>query len=467
MDDGHLTEAETEWAERITRSVFDNRAINRLKRSLVARLGPQKGFAQWRELVPSEKFPDADAIEERPLRSLRTEAEQSPVYVDIAPSGQSFKISPPKVIGDHDRRTLRNTSRALYLTCLADSLVRSGSSATGIDDVVVLDFEGSEPFDTGDALDFDQAIFSYEPSDPSVWFLTPTKPTSTLDEAYSLFGWTALMFGHWWHEYLPKYVMASMTGSLPPAPILINQWMPKTHRESLAYLTPEGVEIVESLALTTTHVRRLWLSSTLNYPAMFPAANPNLHWDLFAPDPARCAPIFQEMVRRFDRAIPSGDGPEKVYLARKPSLRRKLVNSAELEEVAREAGFAVVYPDDLSFAEQFRLMRDASFVVGPEGSGMFLSSLCRPGSKVCILNHTHTENVTITAGVLEALGVDVTVVTGPTVKRKKNFEHFSSYEIDIGRFRKFLTSWCRKPRLQWFWGRGRETQTAKAGSTAP
>jgi capsular polysaccharide biosynthesis protein len=440
MHEQDLTTAEMELVARFERSLFDNTAINQLKRSLTTRLGPQMGFARWRKLIPRERFPDADRVEVRPLRGLGVAAEQSSVSVKIAPSGHRFEISTPKILGDGDHRALRNTSRALYVTCLPDALVRSGASAIDADGAALLDFEGSELIDYDETLDFDQAIFSYEPTYSTIWLLTPLQATHELDEAYSLFGWTALMFGHWLHEYLPKYVMASMTGNLPPASILINQWMPKSHREALALLTPDRVSIVESPWLTTTRVRRLWLSSTLNYPIMFPGFNKSLRWDDFAPDLTVSVPILEEMVRRFESAIPQGRGPERVYLARKTHLRRKLLNAPEIEAIACEAGFTVTYPEDHSFAEQFRLVRDASFVLGPEGSAMFLCMFCRPGSKVGILNHIHTQNVVITAGVLRAMGLDVTVVTGST-RTNKTFAHFSNYQIDAKLFRNFLGDW--------------------------
>lgn len=60
----------------------------------------------------------------------------------------------------------------------------------------------------------------------------------------------------------------------------------------------------------------------------------------------------------------------------------------------------VVYPEDMPFIEQVRLLRNAQYVVGPEGSAMFLLFFARPGTKLCILNHTYTVHLPVLAGLL-------------------------------------------------------------------
>ena len=454
MDGLDLTAAEIELARQVAEHPKVNYpAMTQLKRLLAARLGPELGFARWRGLIAQEKFPDADRVEARRLCSLRAAAENASVRVDVAPSGRPFEILSPKVIGDGDHRTLRNNSRALYVTCLSDARVRSGSALIDADGAAMLDFEDSEVAKVHQAIgfrssdvDIDPSVFYCDTEKWLAWTLVPAKEHGEfeLESAYSLFGVTARQFGHWMSEYLPKYIMASMTGSLPPVPILINKSMPKTHRQALELLAHDGVEIVEWPRFATVYVRKLWLSSKCNFPPIFK----DLRWDYFAPDPAAVAPVWEEMARRLDRAVPLGRGPDKVYLARNVRLHRKLINAAAIEEIAQEAGFMITYPEDLSFAEQFRLVRDARFVLGPEGSAIFLCMLSRPETKVGILNHTHTENVVITAGLLNAISIDVTVVTGPVVSRNKAFPHFSDYEIDVGRFRSFLADWLHQNSTQ-------------------
>jgi hypothetical protein len=202
--------AETELVHWLTANPqFDYGAMIQLKQQLGARLGPEAGFARGRQLVPREKFPDADRVEARLLRSLRIAAQESPVCVEVAASGRPFEIPPPRVVGQGDHRVLSGTSRALYVTCLSDARIRSASSVIDADGAAILDFEGSELVDTQETLDFEPSIFSYDSANAVAWLLTPseTRHEADLDAAYPLFGWYTGAFGHWIHEYLPKYVM--------------------------------------------------------------------------------------------------------------------------------------------------------------------------------------------------------------------------------------------------------------------
>ena len=437
-----LTSLEADCLVRLERSYFDNRSMLQLKQSLCSRLGPKAGFAVWRAVVPRELFPDVDYLEVRPLRPLRGAAQNS-TFREVDPGGAEYEIAVPKVIGEGDHHPLRSRARALYVTCLTDAFVRSGSSVVVHNGNALLDFERTELSDAGENVDFDPSVFAFRSEGQEVWLLRSTA-SEEIAEAFSLYGWTARAFGHWLTEYLPRYVMAVMEDALPPVPVLINQNMPSTHLEALSLLLPEGCEVLERRLMKTAHVKKLWLSSCARYPAMLPSVDKIKGWEALTLDPRNAARVFQEMARQLDKAVPlkGRDNPRRVYLARKLTLHRRLVNAAEIEEIARRDHFAIIYPEDLSFAEQFRLVRDADVVVGPEGSAMYICALCRPGTKVGILNHTHTENVVLTAGVLDALNVDVTVLTGPvSVYDELGFLHFSDYTIEPLAFRAFLHDW--------------------------
>jgi hypothetical protein len=72
---------------------------------------------------------------------------------------------------------------------------------------------------------------------------------------------------------------------------------------------------------------------------------------------------------------------------------------------------------------------------------MFLCFFNRPGTRLCILNHTHTEGLPTLTGLLSEIGLDVTVMTGPIVQQVESHLHFSDYEIDVDQFRSFLAEW--------------------------
>jgi capsular polysaccharide biosynthesis protein len=67
-------------------------------------------------------------------------------------------------------------------------------------------------------------------------------------------------------------------------------------------------------------------------------------------------------------------------------------NEGSIVAELQQRGFEIVTPDILSLAEQVRLFRDASLIVGPHGAGMTNIVFCEPGTIVYELLSTHYRN---------------------------------------------------------------------------
>jgi hypothetical protein len=65
--------------------------------------------------------------------------------------------------------------------------------------------------------------------------------------------------------------------------------------------------------------------------------------------------------------VPVGTLPSRAFLARRPNSKRPY-NGDEVERWALDEGFEPVYLEELSFAEQVALFREATHVVGPTGA---------------------------------------------------------------------------------------------------
>jgi capsular polysaccharide biosynthesis protein len=82
----------------------------------------------------------------------------------------------------------------------------------------------------------------------------------------------------------------------------------------------------------------------------------------------------------------------KLYVARTNAPRRVMRNEGSIVAELQQRGFEIVTPDILSLAEQVRLFRDASLIVGPHGAGMTNIVFCEPGTIVYELLSTHYRN---------------------------------------------------------------------------
>jgi|GEM_PF-5118524 len=79
--------------------------------------------------------------------------------------------------------------------------------------------------------------------------------------------------------------------------------------------------------------------------------------------------------------------PQFLYLGRRGNLRRALLNEDDIEQDAVALGFRVVYPAEMTIAEQVSLFAMARGVAGPEGAAFTNTMFCKPGTRILsILN---------------------------------------------------------------------------------
>lgn len=83
---------------------------------------------------------------------------------------------------------------------------------------------------------------------------------------------------------------------------------------------------------------------------------------------------YDQIGRRLAAASSARQWPLRLFLTRR-SRRRTCHNAEEVEIWFRSAGFEVVLPEQLSLADQARLVREAEVIGGFAGSGMFTIAL--------------------------------------------------------------------------------------------
>lgn len=85
------------------------------------------------------------------------------------------------------------------------------------------------------------------------------------------------------------------------------------------------------------------------------------------------------------RTAAQGRGPSRVFVSRRPTLKRWCYQTREVEAFFAARGFHVLYPEDLPYDEQARLFMDARVLAGFGGSGMF-SMLLNPRATVILVS---------------------------------------------------------------------------------
>lgn len=410
----------------------------RLKQALVKDHGVDAGFDRYRSEIPRQ----SDAVlERRVLRSHHAHSLAAGLrFHEIFPAGETVAIDPPRVIGPGDHYPLRGTTRSFYLSCLENACVRGRSAITEVDQLALADFQGQELARIDDELEFDSGVFHRDGNE--VWLVSDQRPPMEFETALSLLGGRTDFFGDWLVDYIPRYVAATMEGILPEVPILIDACMPASHRQALELMAPgKQPTIIEVPAFTPVRIGRLWQASSIAYMPFHQVLNGKFRWEYNMSSSERFLPVEEEMGRRADRHLDAKPGPSRVFLARRPTRHRKMINHEEIEAIAAAHGFEIVYPEDLDFRAQAKLLRDARFVLGPEGSAFFLMAFLRPGARLCILNHEETHSLTLYNWADGLKDQVLTIISGPEAGERKGRSLDMDYIIDPVVVRDFLREW--------------------------
>ena len=151
-------------------------------------------------------------------------------------------------------------------------------------------------------------------------------------------------------------------------------------------------------------MKRLWTCSMFVYFPLGPKPRETDSAGVFQViDGQAVGDLFESLRPRLE-ALPRRPGPGRIYLTRKDSQHRRLVNRREVEDWFRSQSFEIVDPGELPFAEQLALVRGADLIVGPDGSGLWSSFLARPGTGVGYLNNPYLEHHWWIAGAVQAAG---------------------------------------------------------------
>lgn len=411
----------------------------RFKQAAVANLGVLGAFEMCRGHLG---VPSIDKLTPRRIVSMLDAARVHAVEFRLLwDGGHDFLRPPARVVGDSNNAPLPGVDRSGFLACFEDAQIRGRSGVILFRGDALVDFEGSEYERLDDNPEYDPGILASDAE--TLWMMEPDAVDARVDEAFMLSGSHTVDFGHWVAEYLPKYALAVMAGLPPTIPVLVDQNIPATMREALQELLPPGVQVITVAHLSCLHVRKLWCASNPYYGSFYATQWPPEVWSHIGSEPRRFASLFLELKRLLASSISPPTGADRIFLARKPSrIKKKLLNHPDIEELARQRGFKVLYPEEYSFVEQVRLASHARWIMAPEGSNGLLSWFASPGCRVCILSPPYTLPLVDISAVLDELGVEMTVVTGPDRPDPDNFcPYWNDYRIDESGLARFLDQW--------------------------
>ena len=110
--------------------------------------------------------------------------------------------------------------------------------------------------------------------------------------------------------------------------------------------------------------------------------------------------------------------------------KRQIINIPDIERRAAEAGFEMVYPETLSFAEQRQIFSEAAVVVGECGSALHNAIFCRPGARLGVISNGRIN--TNHAMIANICGLRITYMSASPIDDTADGP--SGYSVDPGEF---------------------------------
>lgn len=164
-------------------------------------------------------------------------------------------------------------------------------------------------------------------------------------------------FGHWIPEHLLKIKSLSDAGvNLKSVRFVVRDPVETFRFELLASagIAPHQIipwkgsfAVVEELIVP-------------NYPQI---SSENLLW-------------LDSLIPRESNSVPL----QRVYLSRQKQAYRNIANETEVQRILAAFDISTVFPEDLSFSEQVKIVRDANLLFGPQGSAFTLQIFMNPGA---------------------------------------------------------------------------------------
>ncbi len=231
------------------------------------------------------------------------------------------------------------------------------------------------------------------------------------------------IYGHWLIDFLPKLYLLHAAGYV---------------LRDLDYLIPDDTPEWALSWLELLGISRDRLST---YSPLTEAVFAD---ELLLPtivhNGARVSPVLKDAIDLAHSIIELAHGRAKrapsnrVFISRKyASQSRPLRNRQRIEEMAAEAGFKLIHPEQLTPAEQVTQLMHVSHIVGEYGSGMHNSMFARAGTVVCALRGSDLHPGFLQSGIAEVLGQHTGYVFGTS-------EQDGSFVVSEDAFRDCLTS---------------------------
>ncbi len=248
----------------------------------------------------------------------------------------------------------------------------------------------------------------------------------TKDHSYNYF--------HWLVECLPRL---SLIKSIDKhVPLLIDKDMPPQLLEALHLLNLDGRKLIKLAKTESYKVEKLY------YPSQLSIIHDNYNTVYYHKD-AVYSPTAINFVRntvlKAYHLTHTQRRNRKIYISRKNSDYRQLLNTTNVENILIVRGFEIVFPEYLSFYAQVQLFSEASIIIGQSGAGMANLIFAPKDCKILIMvSDVPQTNLQLFGALIEPCGWEVRFLIGSNKAILTKYSIHADFYIDTEILEKYL-----------------------------
>ncbi len=366
-----------------------------------------------------------------PVRSLgNVETIPVPALAALGPEGYQQEAFEPRMLQGY---------AAPYLADLSDVKVISQCNAVLTDEGMALnDLVTLPPHGPRVTLEWERGVEGHHGR--TLFMRSNACDICEMESGFFLAGRSSSEFGHWAPEYMMRLRWFEQHPQFSNTPLVVDGAMPQSHFDWLRHITHQPMIILDHKKYVFYRFKTLIVSSL---SAFCPIYFVGLSTDP-GPTGAMACVVSPEGLRflreRTLASVPERPSPsgEKLYITRRGSSWRRLLNDPEISTFLENQGFTTVAPEKMTFAEQVSLFRNARVIVAPDGSAlnnlMFAPTDVRVAILTARLSRKWHNVYRAWYGAFQTLGCRLLFVFGDTVAPHKH----ADYEVPVDRVKQAL-----------------------------
>ena len=164
---------------------------------------------------------------------------------------------------------------------------------------------------------------------------------------------------HWTIDCLPRLYNINKIPGNDKIYLIVNANPPAYQKEALSFFLKNNPR----LELVTIEDNEKWALESYWLPS-FATSNQSGYM------PSEYIEFIKNTIREGYKIKPENHEKRKIYISRKLSVRRKMINEQELENYLFQKGYEIICSENLTYKEQVKIYTEADIIISPHGAGL-------------------------------------------------------------------------------------------------